>query len=313
VKIFIAGATGVLGRGLIREFLGRGHVIVGLARSSAGEQLIRSLGGEPRRGDIFDADSLARAAEGTEVIIHAATSIPAKTRTKPVDWEMNDRLRREGTSALSLCAMKVGARLYLQQSIVWLARPHDGSPFDETSEPQTDDVTRSALDAETIAFEAGVHHGFNVSVLRCGMFYGPDAASTRTMGELLLKRKLPIIGSGDALLSCLHTDDAASAFATAAEGARTGLWHVVDDRNVAVKEMMSYFAERLNAPTPRRVPAWLARLLAGKNAVSFFTSSTRTSNALFRKDFGWSPRYPSYREGLEQVIQSWKAEGFIKP
>jgi nucleoside-diphosphate-sugar epimerase len=311
MNIFIAGATGVLGRELIRQFVGRGHSVIGLARDAKGEKTVRTLGGESRPGNIFDADSLARAAEGADVVVHAATSIPTKTRIKSVDWEMNDRLRRDGVRALTACAAKVGAKLYLQQSIVWLARPLDGSFFDETSQPQPDRVTLSALDAETISFEAGEQLGFNVSVLRCGLFYGPEAASTRTMGQMLLKRKLPIVGKGDAVLSCVHTLDAASAFVAAAERNKNGLWHVVDDQNVTVKDLLTDFAERLGAPAPRRVPVWLARLLAGQSAISFFTSSIRTSNARFRKDFGWSPRFPSYREGLNQVIQAWKAEGFI--
>jgi 2-alkyl-3-oxoalkanoate reductase len=312
VKILVAGATGVLGRGLILECQRRGHSVIGLARDHKGEELIGSLGGESRRADIFDADSLARAGAGAEVVIHAATSIPTKPRTKPPDWEMNDRLRREGTRALTTCAAKIGTRLYLQQSIVWVARPPDGSFFDETSPPQPDSITLSALDGETIAFEAGEHLGFNVSTLRCGLFYGPGAAHTRTMGELLLKRKMPVIGRGDAVLSCLHTDDAASAFVSAAEGNRTGLWHVVDERNVTVKEMLTYFAKRLGAPVPRSIPAWLARLFAGREAISFFTSSIRTSNAQFRKDFNWSPRYPSFQEGLDQVVDCWQAEGFVR-
>jgi nucleoside-diphosphate-sugar epimerase len=95
-----------------------------------------------------------------------------------------------------------------------------------------------------------------------------------------------------------------------AEGNRNGLWHVVDDQNVTVKELFTNFAERLGAPTPRRVPVWLARLIAGPLAVSLFTSPMRTSNARFRKDFDWSPRFPTYKEGLDQVVQAWKAEGF---
>lgn len=312
MKIFVAGATGVLGRGLIRQFQERGHSVIGLARDERGEQIIRSLQCESRRADIFEADSLSRAAEGAEVVIHAATSIPGKTRTKPADWEMNDRLRRDGTRALTACAADIGAKLYLQQSIVWLARPADGSAFDETSPVQPDWVSLSAVDAEQIALEAGERLGFNVSVLRCGMFYGPEAASTRTMGELLLKRKMPLIGGGRAVLSCLHTEDAAGAFVAAAEANKTGLWHVVDDMNVPLKEMLSYFAERLGAAPPRNIPAWLARLIAGSYMVGFFTSSVRASNARFCEDFGWRPRYPSYREGLDQVVQQWKAEGFIK-
>lgn len=307
MKIFIAGATGVLGRALVQQFVGRGHSVLGLARSNEGKQLIESLGGESREADMFDADALARAAGSAEVVIHAATSIPVKTRTRPSDWEMNDRLRREGTSALTACTAKVGARLYLQQSIVWLARPSDGSFFDEDGVPNPDAVTQSALDAERIALEAAERSGFHTSVLRCGYFYGPDSAHTRMFGQGLIKRKIPIIGSGHAHLANIHTEDAARAFVTAAEGNRGGVWHVVDNESVCIKEFMNYFAGLLGAPKPRRVPVWLARLIAGSNSVSFFTQSTLTSNARFRQAFDWTPQFPSYREGLAQVLSEWKA------
>jgi 2-alkyl-3-oxoalkanoate reductase len=313
VKIFIAGATGVLGRAMIGRFVAHGHTVIGLVRSPEGEQSVRSLGGESRQADFFDADALARAAEGSEVVVHAATSIPTKTRTKPSDWEMNDRLRRDGTRALTACAAKIGAGLYLQQSIVWLARPEDGTFFDEDSEPNPDHITRSALDAEKIASEAGERSSFNVTVLRCGYFYGPDSAHTRMFGEGLRRRKIPIVGDGRAVLANLHTEDAASAFVTAAEGNRSGLWHVVDDEGVAIEEFLSSFAKRLGAPQPRRVPVWLARLIAGSYATSFFTSSTRTSNARFRQDFGWRPAYPSYREGLDQIVSAWKNAVHLNP
>jgi nucleoside-diphosphate-sugar epimerase len=311
MRVFIAGATGVLGRALVRQFVARGHTVLALARSERNAELIRSLGGESRAGDIFDADSLARAAEGADAVIHAATAIPTKTRTGAKDWEMNDRLRREGTRALTICAAKVGATIYLQQSIVWLARPSDGAFFDETSEPHTDAVMQSALDAEKIATEEGERSGFKTAVLRCGLFYGPDAAHTRQMGQALLKRKLPVVGSGTALLSCLHTEDAAGAFLAAAEGRRGGLWHIVDNEAVAVKDLLSGFAERLHAPAPRRVPVWLARLVAGRYSADFFTRSIHTSNARFSADFNWNPRFPTYREGLDQVVKVWKAEGFL--
>jgi 2-alkyl-3-oxoalkanoate reductase len=311
VRVFIAGATGVLGRALVRQFVARGHTALGLARNDENARLIESLGGEGRAGDIFDADSLARAARGADAVVHAATSIPTKSRTNAQDWETNDRLRRDGTRALTSCAARVGAGIYLQQSIVWLARPADGSFFDEAAEPRPDAVSQSALDAEKISAEAGDRHGFKAAVLRCGLFYGPEAAHTRMMGQMLRKRRLPVVGKGTALLSSLHTEDAASAFVAAAEGGRGGLWHVVDDEAAAVKDLLAGFAERLRAPAPRRVPVWLARLVAGRTSADFFINSTHTSNAKFRADFGWSPRFPSYREGLDGVVGAWKAEGFL--
>jgi 2-alkyl-3-oxoalkanoate reductase len=311
VKIFIAGATGVLGRALVEQFVGRGHTVLGLARSSEGKQLIQRLGGENREADVFDAEALARAAEGAEVVIHAATSIPVKTRTKPADWEMNDRLRRDGTSALTACAAKTGARLYLQQSIVWLVRPSDGSFFDEDGVPNPDAVTQSALDGERIAFEAAERAGFNTSVLRCGYFYGPDSAHTRMFGAGLIERKIPIVGNGRAHLANIHTEDAARAFVAAAEGNKSGVWHIVDNESVAVEEFMSYFAGLLGAPKPRHVPVWLARLIAGSYSAGFFTQSTLTSNARFRQAFDWNPQYPSYKEGLDQIVSEWKASSLF--
>ncbi len=308
MKIFVAGATGVLGRRLTRRFQDRGITVVGLVRNENGAHIVRTQGGYPVYADIFDADALARCAEGCDVIIHAATSIPVKTKPKAADWAMNDRLRREGTQALTACAAHVGARTYIQQSVIWVARPSNGAFFDEESPVQPDPVSRSAYDSEVIARAAGEKHGFNVSVLRCGWFYGPDAAHTRFLADGLQKRRLPIIGSGEALWSCLHLDDAAGAFVTAAEASLRGVWHIVDDHPVRVADFIRYFASRLNAPTPMHIPTWLARWVAGAYAVNFFTQTVRTSNARFRSATGWTPKYPSYREGIDQIVETWSNE-----
>jgi nucleoside-diphosphate-sugar epimerase len=312
-RVFIAGATGVLGRALLRQFREHGHDAIGLVRSPEGERLVRSLGGEPRQADLFDADALARAAEGAEVVIHAATAIPVKSRPRPEDWASNDRIRREGTRSLNQAGARVGAKLYLQQSITWVARPPDGSAFDEDYLPHPDAVTQSALDGERIAVEAGERGGLAVGILRCGWFYGPDSPHTRMLADGLRKRHIPILGDGEAVWSCLHTEDAAGAFVAAAEAGRGGLWHVVDDRPVTAEEFLTGFARRLGAPSPRRVPVWLARLVAGHYAVRFLTSSTRTSNARIRRDLGWSPRFPSFGEGLDQVVATWRGQGLGHP
>ncbi len=310
MKIFVAGATGVLGRRLLGQLRARGHKVLGLVRSDAGERAVRALGGEPRCANLFNADSLARAAEGAEVVIHAATAIPTRPKPGRADWAMNDRVRREGTRALCEAAALVGARLLVLQSIVWVARPSDGAPFDETSPANPDRITRSAYDAERIAREQAERNRFRAAVLRCGYFLGADAGHTRMMAAEIVRRRLPIIGSGDAVWACLHADDAASAFATAAEGGRGGLWHVVDDQPVMVKNLLTALAALLGAPQPRTLPAWLARLVAGSGAVAFFTRSVRTSNARFRDDFGWSPRFPSYRDALQQIVSAWRTERF---
>src|SRR5579864_3154915 len=308
MKVFIAGASGVLGRRLVRQFVAGGHSVIGLVRSPKAEGAVRESGGEPRTADLFDAESLARAAEGCDTVIHAATAIPVKQKTTPADWAMNDRIRRKGTRCLAEAAVKIGAKTYLQQSITWVARPKDNSPFDESSPVVPEPAIQSAIDGEAIAREAESAEGFTVSILRGGYFYDSESAHIRMIADALRRRQMPIIGGGEAMWAMIHTDDAASAYVAAAEKPRSGVWHIVDNELVEVRTFLKEFAARLGAPAPRRVPVWLARWLAGEQAVAYFTRSTKTSNARFRRDFGWTPRYITYQEGLDQIVSAWKGQ-----
>jgi nucleoside-diphosphate-sugar epimerase len=308
MRVFIAGSSGVLGRRLVRQFVSRGHSVIALVRSPKAESTVREAGGEPHHADLFDAESLARAAEGCDTVIHAATAIPVKQKTIPADWAMNDHIRRKGTRCLTEAAAKIGAKTYLQQSIAWVARPKDESPFDEGSPTLPEPPVQSAIDAETIAREAESAEGFTVLILRGGFFYDSESAHTRMLADALRKRQMPVIGSGDAEWAMIHSDDAASAYVAAAEKPKSGVWHIVDNELVQVRAFLKEFAARLGAPAPRRIPVWLARWLAGEQTVEYFTRSTRTTNARFRRDFGWMPRYPTHREGLDQIVAAWKAE-----
>jgi nucleoside-diphosphate-sugar epimerase len=302
MNVFIAGATGVLGRRLVRQLRERGHRVAGLVRSREGERLVESLGGAARFADLFDPNALVHAAQGAEVVIHAATAIPTRPRTTLGDWETNDRIRRAGTQALVDCAARIGARQFIFQSIVWVARPPDDGEFDEDSPTRPDAIVQSAVDGERIAQQTAAEHGLAACVLRCGMFYAADAAHTRMMVEGLKRRRMPIIGRGDAVWCLLHADDAAGAFVAAAESGNGGLWHVVDDEPVTAADFLNALAARLGAAPPRHVPVWLARLLAGRDIIEFFTHSTRTTSARFKRDFGWQPKYPTYREGIEEAV-----------
>jgi nucleoside-diphosphate-sugar epimerase len=308
MKLFIAGASGVLGRRLVRQFAARGHSVIGQVRSAKAEAAVKEAGGEPRHADLFDAESLAHAADGCDTVIHAATAIPVKQKTSPADWAMNDHIRRKGTRCLTEAAAKIGAKGYLQQSITWVARPKDESPFDEDSPVVPEPEIQSAIDAEAIAREAESAEGFAVAILRGGYFYDSESAHTRMIADALRKRQMPIIGSGDAMWAMIHTDDAASAYVAVAEKPRSGVWHIVDNELLSVRTFLNEFAARLGASAPRRVPVWLARWLAGEQAVTYFTKSTRTTNARFRRDFGWSPRYPTYHEGLDEIAALWRSE-----
>ena len=312
MRVFVAGATGVLGRRLLRQLTARGHVAVGLVRTDDGDSVVRSHGGEPTRADLFDADAVTKAAAGCDVIVHAATAIPTKLRTGPRDWAMNDRLRREGTRCLTAAAGRVGADTYIQQSVVWAVRGPEGKPFDESAPPVPDPILASSLEGEQIARESGEEHGFRAVVLRCGNFYSADGWHTRFLGDALWRRRPALVGDGTAIWSLLHADDAASAFAIASEEPRSGAWHVVDDRPVSMAEYLGTLADKLGTSPPRHLQRWLARLVIGRYASDLLSTSFPTTNARFRADFPWRPSFPTIAEGLDQVVAAWRGEGFLR-
>lgn len=316
MKVFIAGATGVLGRRLVGRLAERGHEVVGLARDEAGERAVERRGGVPRRGDVLEPETLERAVDDdVEALVHAATAIPELTRPSEEEWERNDRVRLAGMENL-LDAAPDGLRQVLFPSVVWLARQPDGSPFDETAERHPDRATRSAARVEDLLERRAAADGFDAAVLRCGLFYAPDARDTREWGERLLDGDLPIVGGGllgrrDAELSFVHADDAAAAFVAAIDSGASGTYHVVDDDSATGATFYRAFADLLDAPEPRRIPGWLARLFVGTVAVESLTHPTPTTNEKARRDLGWKPSYPTVREGLAQVVETWRADGTL--
>lgn len=318
MRLFVAGATGVLGRRIVAECTDRGHEVVGLTRDEAGDAVVRGAGGTPHRGDILDPQSLRDGAAGAAVLVHAATNIPTDTNPTEAEWTRNDRVRRDGAENLVDAAASVGAHRLVLQSIVWVARQPDGRPYDETADPNPDRSTRSALEAERIVSAGADEHGFEPVVLRGGYFYAADTAHTQLFGKLLLARRLPIVGRGllgrtDAALSFVHADDVGRGFAVAIDGEATGTFHVVDDDPTTYADFLRAFADRLKAPSPRRVPLWLVRWFADDNVLRLITRSMPTTNERFKAAFDWEPRHPSVRSGLDQVVETWRESGRIRP
>lgn len=316
MSVFVTGATGVLGSRLVKRLADQGHDVIGLVRDDAGVTLLEERGGESRRGDVLDPDSLGRAMdEEVDAIVHAATAIPVKTKPTEEDWARNDRVRLEG--AKNLLDVADDFERFVFPSAVWLARQPDGSPFDEESERHPDRATRSAAEVEDLLQERAASDGFDATILRCGFFYAPDADHTRSWGEQLRAGDLPIVGGGllgrrDAAFSFLHADDAARAFVAALEADASGVYHVVDDEPVTVAEFFETFANLLDAPEPSRIPGWLARFFVGKVTAETLTSPMPTSNERFHREVGWEPAYPTYREGLAQVVETWREDGPLR-
>ncbi|AUV82433.1 epimerase [Salinigranum rubrum] len=316
MQIFIAGATGVIGRRLVERLTDVGHDVTGLVRDDDGAALVEARGGTARYGDVLEPESLTTAMAGAQAVVAAQTALPVKDKPTDEDWARNDRVRVEGTRNLLAAADESVQRFYFP-SIVWIARLPDGSPFDEGADRHPDRATQSAADVEDLLTQAASERDFDVTILRLGFLYAPDAGHTHQMGEQLLAGDLPIVGGGplgrrDAALSLLHADDAASAFVAAMDAEVTGLYHVVDDEPVTVADFFDAFATELDAPSPRRVPGWLARYFVGREQVNVLTKSFPTDADRFRRAVGWEPSFPTYREGLEQVVGTWATDGTIR-
>ena len=311
----MTGSTGVLGSRLVSLLADRGHDVAGLVRGDEGAARVEARGGTPAAGDVLEPATLTGAADA-DVVVHAATAIPTSTRPTDEEWARNDRVRLEGARNLVDVAGE-GADRFVFPSVVWVARQPDGSAFDETADRHPDRATRSAAGTEDLLLEAGETNGFEPTVLRLGFLYGPDAAHTRRWGRMLLEGRLPVVGGGllgrrDAVFSLLHADDAGRALADAVEADASGRYHVVDDEPVAVATVLQELADWLEAPSPRRVPAWLARFFVGQVTARTLSSPMPTTNERFAADAGWTPVYPTYRAGLRQVVETWLAEGTLR-
>lgn len=315
MRVFIAGATGVLGRRLVERLANSGHEVIGLVRDDDGAGLVEGRGGTARYGDVLKPDTLAPAMEGADVVVAAQTALPVKDKPTDGDWATNDRVRVEGTR--NLVAAAEGVERFVFPSIVWVARQPDDSAFDESAERYPDRATQSAADVEDILRTVESDRGIDVTILRLGFLYAPDAGHTHQMGEQLLSGDLPIVGGGplgrrDAELSLLHADDAADALESAITSGTTGLYHVVDAEPVTVDEFFSAFAAELGAPSPRRIPGWIARFFVGEEQVNVLTKPFPTDADRFRRGVGWKPTYPTFREGLAQVVDAWSEDGTIR-
>lgn len=316
LRVFVAGATGVLGRRLVAELADRGHVVVGLTRDDAGDRTVAAAGGVPRRGNVLDRDSLAWAIGDADVVVHAASAVPTGPNPGVEDWQRDEEVREVGARNLTIEAGAAGAERYVQASLAWLVRKDGGGEVDEFTPPNPDRTTRGALGAERRA-RAARKFDLQQATLRTGWFYAADSAQTRLLGRRLLAGRLPVVGRGllgrrDATLSLVHPDDAAAAFAAACERWETGTYHVVDEHPVTLSRFLSALADRLDAPPPGRLPAWLARWVLGEETARFLSTGFPTSAEPFREDFDWQPSVPTYRDGLDRVVERWVDSGPLR-
>ena len=305
MRVFLAGATGVIGRRLLPLLIAEEHQVTAMTRSPQRAESLRAQGAEPVVADALDAGAVRAAVMQArpEAVIHQLTSLPARIDPRKMkrDFELNDRLRSEGTRILVDAAQAAGATRILAQSIAFAYAPgppgtvHAEGDLLHLDSPEPFRRSANALgDLERAVGEAdGV-------VLRYGYFYGPGSSFSRdgSMAEDLARRRLPVIGRGGGVWSFIHVDDAASATVMALEHGSPGVYNIVDDEPAPVAQWLPALAQALGAPRPMRVPALIARVLAGSYGVMIMTRAQGASNALAKRELGWRPGHPSWREGF---------------
>jgi 2-alkyl-3-oxoalkanoate reductase len=319
MKVFVAGATGVLGRALVPQLVARGHEVVGMTRSAAKQDLVRSLGARPVVADALDPDAVAQAVASAEpeVIVHQLTALSgpmsvreARRPDRSFAVTMTNRLRTEATDHLLAAGRAVGARRFVAQSFAAFRFARTGGPVQTEADPLDPNppapprtVVAAFLYLEqavtTIEWGEGL-------VLRYGGFYGPGTAISLApdaqMAAPIRKRRFPIVGGGGGVWSHVHIEDAAAATAVAVERGERGIYNVVDDDPAPVREWLPELARALGAKPPRRVPRWLGRLLAGETATVMMTEVRGASNEKAKRELGWKPRYASWRQGFAQGL-----------
>jgi nucleoside-diphosphate-sugar epimerase len=302
MRAFVAGSSGVLGRASIQQLCARGHQVVGLVRSEEKASVVRELGAEPVVGDMFDLEFLRGALRGADVIIHLATALPRKRRPTPANWVTNDRLWREGTRNLIEAARGEKLHAYIQQSVAFLYGDRRGSWVTEDEPPRPPANLKSAVEGEQMALAAYDEFDLPSVILRGATLYGPEAWSTRNLISAVKRRLAPIIGGGEQYWHYVYVEDMARACVRAAENPAPGeIFFVADDWPFHARDFLTYLAAQLQAPAPIKMTVTLARLLVGELALSY-AQSVRYRTDKIKKMLGWTPRYPTYREGFAEIL-----------
>jgi 2-alkyl-3-oxoalkanoate reductase len=300
MKVFVAGATGAIGARLVPMLVERGHEVAGSARSAKKAKLLSAQSAEPVVLDLLDARAVREAVTGLnpDAIVHQATALAGQTDFKHFDqsFALTNRLRTEGTDALLAAARDAGVDRFVAQSFAgWPYARDDGAvkteedPLDPTPVPAMRETLAAIRYLEQRVVDAG---GI---ALRYGGFYGsPDDPQV----EVVRKRRFPVVGDGGGIFSFVHLEDAAAATVLALERGAPGVYNVVDDEPAPVREWLPFLAREIGARPPRRVPPFLARMLAGEPGVVLMTEARGASNAKAKRELGWTLRYPSWREGF---------------
>ncbi|HKK07879.1 MAG TPA: NAD(P)-dependent oxidoreductase [Gemmatimonadota bacterium] len=313
MRVFLAGASGAIGRRLVPQLIERGHQVTATTRSRGKVDELRAFGAEPTVVDGLDAVGIGEAVARAEpdAIIHQMTALGGKPDMRHFDrwFAATNELRTRGTENLIAAADATGVQRFIAQSYTGWTNARTGGPVKTEDDPLESEPAMAQT--ETLAAiqfleETVLAASLEGIVLRYGNFYGPGASEA--LVELVRKRQFPIVGSGAGVWSWIHLDDAASATVAALERGRPGVYNIVDDDPAPESEWLPSLAEAVGAKPPLRIPTWLGRLAAGDVMAQWMTEGRGSSNAKAKVVLDWQPAWSSWRQGFRHALTAETAD-----
>ena len=317
MKIFIIGATGVLGKRVASQLVKQGYEVQTLVRSKEKALEIEKIGGTGFIGSVYDKVNLLKMTKGVDGLLHLATSIPRKSKTKSSDWDENNRLRTELTKILIEVVKENKISFYIQNSVLFIYGQRNGAVISEETVVQKPIITavklsksfrydlESQIDGESmINFE--LKTGFPGIIMRFGFFYSTDSTTTRDIVNTIKKGKFPIIGKGKAFINFIHVDDAAEAVISVIKNYNKVIgktFNISDNEPVSLENFLIKVSLKLGAKKPGHVPVFLAKMFAGEYSVNLFLSSYKNKNSMLKKMTNWEPKYHNFEKGFNQVLE----------
>lgn len=310
MRVFVAGATGAIGKQLVPGLVEAGHEVHGMTRHESKQEMLQEMGAVPVVADGLDPDQVAAAVGKVQpdVIVHQLTALAGSMRKLKRGAALTNRLRIEGTDHLLSAGQAVGVQRFVAQSNYALYE-RTGGPVKSEEDPLDPDPPGKLGEGlgairhlERAVLGASWTEGI---VLRYGGFYGPgtNMAPGGELFEMIRKRRFPLIGGGGGIWSFVHIADAAEATMAAVEHGSRGVYNIVDDDPAPVAEWLSELTNMLTGRKPRRMPRLIVRLLAGEGGVVMMTDARGASNAKAQRELAWSPAYPSWRQGFAAVLE----------
>ena len=322
MKVFLAGATGVIGRSLVPRLIGAGHTVTAMTRDVNRAKQLASQGAAPVVCDVYDSGRVeaAVARAKADAVIHQLTSLPKAIDPRRIERQLadNDRIRTEGTRNLVRAATLAGVGRIIAQSVSFAYAPEGGRVKSEDAPlwlgaPRPWRRTVEAL-AE-LERQVRSNEGVQGVILRYGYFYGTGSAfaADGAIADLVRRHRYPVAGGGSGVFSFVHINDAASATVSALEYGEPGTYNIVDDEPAMLRDWLPVYAEALGAPKPRKVPSFVARLAAGRYGLYLMTEQRGASNARAKKELAWAPSFATWRAGFGEALRTTDPTDGHKP